>query len=227
MSDRQHPRVPYAVEVEFRTASSFLLAYSLNLSRGGLFVETTTDLPIGAPLTLSLQAPDAGRVTIAGEVEWRRAEADEHGPAGLGVRFVQLDDTLGAVIDRLVAGYHGMRVLVLAPDRRDRTALTRTLRSILANAEVTAADDVDAAPIPASTDLALIELDADPEASLAALARARTAAPPVPTVVLTASAELAERARAAGAEEVASNPPAFADLQLRVVRALGRPLAVR
>ena len=31
--------MPYSVQVEFRTPSSFLVAYSVNLSRGGLWVD--------------------------------------------------------------------------------------------------------------------------------------------------------------------------------------------
>ena len=40
MTEREHERMPYSVQVEFRTPNSFLVAYSVNLSRGGLFLET-------------------------------------------------------------------------------------------------------------------------------------------------------------------------------------------
>jgi len=59
MSEREHQRIPYAVEVEFRTASSFLVAYSVNVSRGGLFLETEHEVPVGAQITLRLAVPSA------------------------------------------------------------------------------------------------------------------------------------------------------------------------
>ena len=48
MSEREYERMPYRVQIEFRTASSFLVAYSVNLSRGGLFLETEADVPTGS-----------------------------------------------------------------------------------------------------------------------------------------------------------------------------------
>src|SRR5437868_853736 len=72
MAEREHDRMPYSVEVDFRTASSFLVAYSVNLSRGGLFLETDADIPTGALLTVDLQIPNAGVVPVNGVVAWRR-----------------------------------------------------------------------------------------------------------------------------------------------------------
>ena len=43
----------------------------------------------------------------------------------------------------------------------------------------------------------------------------------------TSTKKLREHARAAGADEVASNPPAFSELQVLLVRALGRPMSVK
>jgi CheY-like chemotaxis protein len=76
-------------------------------------------------------------------------------------------------------------------------------------------------------DLAVIDVDAEPDGALAALRAAKQVSPPVPTVALASSKKLRERARASGADEVASNPPPFGELQVMMVRALGRPLAVR
>ena len=62
--------MPYAVQVEFRTASSFLIAYSVNLSRGGLFLETEQDIPQGAAIGLALDVPGAGPIDLSGVVAW-------------------------------------------------------------------------------------------------------------------------------------------------------------
>ena len=64
--------MPYAVQVEFRTPSSFLVAFSVNLSRGGLFLETDAEIPTGASMTLDFTVPNAGTTSLNGVVAWRR-----------------------------------------------------------------------------------------------------------------------------------------------------------
>jgi uncharacterized protein (TIGR02266 family) len=229
MSEREHQRIPYGVEVEFRTASSFLVAYSVNLSRGGIFLETEADIPSGAEMTLRLAVPSIGTVTLTGMVAWRRGRESLDGPPGVGLEFVELAPELGAVIDRLIAGYEGISVLLLSPDRVDRTSLTRVIRSILGTADVVSAGDARVAEtlLTGDIDLAVIDVDADPEGALGALRQAKAVAPPVPAIALASTKKLREHARAAGADEVASNPPSFGELQVLLVRALGRPLSVR
>ena len=73
--------MPYRVQVEFRTASSFLVAYSVNLSRGGLFLETEHDIPTGAPIALELRVPGTGPLELDGMVTWRRGRRQPRGPA--------------------------------------------------------------------------------------------------------------------------------------------------
>ena len=41
------------------------------------------------------------------------------------------------------------------------------------------------------------------------------------------NSKLHEHARAAGADEIATNPPPFAELQVVLVRALSKPTAIR
>ena len=229
MAEREHQRIPYAVEVEFRTASSFLVAYSVNVSKGGLFLETEHDVPVGSEIALKLAVPKAGPVGLTGVVAWRRGRESNDGPPGLGVEFVELGPELGGIIDRLVAAYEGINVLLLAPDRQDRTSLTRVIRSILGTADVVSAGDSRVAEtlLTGDIDVAVIDVDADPEGAIAALRRAKSVSPPIPAIALASTKKLREHARAAGADEVASNPPAFSELQVLLVRALGRPMSVK
>jgi uncharacterized protein (TIGR02266 family) len=229
LSEREYHRVPYAVEVEFRTASSFLVAYSVNVSRGGLFLETEHDVPVGGDVALKLAVPGAGPVSLHGVVAWRRGRESGDGPPGIGVEFVDLGGDLGGIIDRLVAAYEGINVLLLAPDRQDRSSLTRVIRSILGTADVVSAGDSRVAEtlLTGDIDVAVIDVDADPDGALAALRQAKQIQPPVPCIALASTKKLREHARAAGADEVASNPPSFSELQVLLVRALGRPIAVR
>src|SRR3954464_1300268 len=98
MTDRGHPRMPYAVQVEFRTASSFLVAYSVNLSRGGVFIETDADVPSGVLIALDLQVPGAGLPHPRRLVAWRRGRESTDGPPGLGIEFQDVVPQLGSMI---------------------------------------------------------------------------------------------------------------------------------
>jgi uncharacterized protein (TIGR02266 family) len=218
--------MPYVVQVEFRTPSSFLVAYSVNLSRGGMFVETDADVPVGAGMTLELAIPNAGTIELDGIVAWRRV-AD--GPPGLGVEFQDVAPQLGALIDKLVTGFRGVQILALSGDRQDRTTLARNIKSIISTAEITQAADAQVASsvLTGEVDVAIIDVDFDLDGGLATLRAARQQQPPVPTIALTSNAAHREQAIAAGASELLPNPPPFAELQVVLVRALGKPLAVR
>ena len=229
MADREHGRMPYSVQVEFRTPSSFLVAYSVNLSRGGLFIETDTDIPMGALVTVDFGIPTAGQISLNGTVSWRRGTESPDGPPGLGVEFLDVAPQLGALIDRLVSSFHGVQILVLSGDRQDRTSLARSIKSIISTAEVMQAADANVATTLMSSeiDLAVIDLDVDVEGGLATVRAAKQQDPPVPSVALTSNPKLYEYARAAGADEIVSNPPPFAELQVVLVRALSKPALVR
>ena len=233
MADREHERMPYSVHAEFRTASSFLVAYSVNLSRGGLFLETDSDIPTGALITVDLAIPTAGQISLNGVVAWRRSMeltgGQPEGPPGLGIEFQGVVPQLGAVIDKLVSGFHGVQILVLSGDRQDRTTLARSIKSIISTAEVMQAADANVALtlMSGEIDLAVIDVDFDVEGGLSALRAAKAQVPPVPSVALTMNNKLREHARAAGADEIATNPPPFAELQVVLVRALSKPTSVR
>jgi uncharacterized protein (TIGR02266 family) len=222
--------MPYAVQVEFRTPSSFLVAYSINLSRGGLFLETDADIPTGALMTLDLAVPGAGTTSINGVVAWRRAiDQVTEGPPGLGVEFQDIAPQLGAMIDKLVGGFRGVHVLLLSGDRQDRTTLARNIKSVIATAEITqAADHVVAENVlSGEIDAALVDVDFDLEGGLATIRTAKKQHPPVPAIAITSNQSYREKAVEAGADELLANPPQFSDLQVVLVRALAKPVTVK
>jgi type IV pilus assembly protein PilZ len=229
MDERVHDRVPFCVRVQFRNASSLLVAYSVNLSRGGVFLETEEPVAIGSDVTLQLEVPRAGPVLLSGRVSWRRGRPDKDGPVGIGVEFEDMVDTLGELIDSLVTQFSGITVLLLCTDGKDRGALARQLRSIMATAEVVGAADARVAEslLDEEIDLAVLDADFDPESTLRVLAHAQSLFSPVPSVVLAASDEVRQRARTVGADEVVGKPPAFGELQTAVMRALCRPSSVK
>src|SRR4026208_896023 len=86
MGERVHDRVPACMRVQFRNASSFLVAYTVNLSRGGVFLETEEGPAVGSEIALQIEVPQAGPVTLNGHVTWRRGEGGGGGPARHGHR---------------------------------------------------------------------------------------------------------------------------------------------
>jgi uncharacterized protein (TIGR02266 family) len=229
MSEREYDRIPYSVQVEFRTASSFLVAYSVNLSRGGMFIETESEVPSGVLLTLDLHVPGAGLLHLIGMVAWRRGVDSPDGPAGLGIEFQDVAPQLGSTIDKLVSSFQGVQILLLSGDRQDRTTLARSIKSIISTAEVLQAADAALACtlLTNEIDVAIVDVDFDPEGALDTLRAAKLVSPRVPTIAIAANAKLREMARAAGADELAANPPSFAELQVVLVRALSKPVSVQ
>jgi len=229
MSEREFDRIPYSVQVEFRTASSFLVAYSVNLSRGGMFIETDSEVPTGVLLTLDLHVPGAGLLHLIGLVTWRRGIDSPDGPAGLGIEFQDVAPQLGMTIDKLVSSFQGVQILLLSGDRQDRTTLARSIKSIISTAEVLQAADAALACtlLTNEIDVAIVDVDFDPEGALDTLRAAKLVSPRVPTIAIAANAKLREMARAAGADELAANPPPFAELQVVLVRALSKPVSVQ
>jgi CheY-like chemotaxis protein len=191
-------------------------------------VETNWELPAGVLLALDLQVPGAGLLQLIGMVAWRRGVDSPDGPAGLGIEFQDVAPQLGSAIDKLVSVFHGVQVLVLSGDRQDRTTLARSIKSIISTADILQAADaaVAATLLTSEIDLAIVDVDFDPEGALATLRAAQLLSPKVPTIAIAANPKLRELARAAGADELATNPPPFSELQVVLVRALSKPVSV-
>src|SRR5688572_2637419 len=118
-----------ALEVEYRTSTAFLVAYSLNLSKGGLFLETDTPLPVGTGIRVKFQVIGSAQpIETDGAVIWVREQTDEEGPAGMGIAFVQLEARYGTVIDGIVSRFDGIAMLVASSVTTTRTVVGRYLR---------------------------------------------------------------------------------------------------
>ena len=122
-----------------------------------------------------------------------------------------------------------MQVLLVSGDKQDRTTLARNIKSIISTAEITQAADANVAAtvLTHEIDLAIVDVDFDVEGALSIIRAAKQQQPPVPTIALTSNSAYREQAVAADTDELMANPPPFADLQVVLVRALGKPLAIR
>ncbi len=105
---RRAPRakiLSLTVRYKSATVAEFVENHSYDVSRGGIFIKTASPFPTGTLIKFEVRiAEEQSVMTGVGRVTWRRERdrgPDE--PAGMGVKFIKIDDDSVAVIDRLVA----------------------------------------------------------------------------------------------------------------------------
>ena len=227
---RHDVRIPLALEVEYRTAGAFLVAYSVNLSKGGIFLETDNPMPMGTVLNLRFSVPGGSPLEVTGLVAWVRSLPEPGKPAGMGIEFENLDGKHGELLDAIVACFRGIRVVVLAKSSQTRSVLARAVRSLFATADIVETSDADlveAAFNQKEPDLIVVDLDDAAADGLLALRHAKhMISRPVPVIVASHDEEARARARELGADDIINSPVTLGDMQAAVVRAISRPLRV-
>jgi uncharacterized protein (TIGR02266 family) len=86
-------RVRATFRVRYRSIDELVVAYTKNLSRGGLFLATTKLLPAGSIVHLNIELPDDGpQIQIPCEVAYsREGSAGSAVSSGMGVKFIDPD----------------------------------------------------------------------------------------------------------------------------------------
>ena len=95
-------RTPVRIQVECRAGGPSFSAQSLNISRGGVFLQTESLLPAGRTLQLVFSLPDGPRVSAHGRVAWTRPPGDPQGPAGMGIQFESIAPEILRVIEEIL-----------------------------------------------------------------------------------------------------------------------------
>ncbi|HOU93011.1 MAG TPA: TIGR02266 family protein, partial [Polyangiaceae bacterium] len=111
---RKDPRakvLTMTVRYKSATLDEFIEHHSHDVSRGGMFIKTPSPFPPGTLLKFEVKIAEDRRVMQGvGRVVWKREPNDAGGderPAGMGVKFIKIDDDSRTVIDRLVASRDG------------------------------------------------------------------------------------------------------------------------
>src|SRR5215471_3487954 len=101
---RQAPRLEHELPVAYKTVDGFITDWAINISRGGVFINTPDPLPVGTTVRLIISLPDTafpfdlvGRVTRVNEVD----NPSQQVP-GMGIEFIGIDDEKRNRIQRLV-----------------------------------------------------------------------------------------------------------------------------
>jgi uncharacterized protein (TIGR02266 family) len=84
-------RLELKVSVTAGSDSNFYLGMTENISRGGLFISTSSMPDVGTTMEINLELPDGGPpMRVVGEVRWHKKHRDNEGSPGYGLRFVSL-----------------------------------------------------------------------------------------------------------------------------------------
>jgi len=93
--------------VRYRSATlgEFIEHHSYDVSRGGMFIKTPAPFPAGTLLKFEVRIAEEQRLMQGvGRVVWKREgdQAGDSAPAGMGIKFIKIDEASHAVIERLV-----------------------------------------------------------------------------------------------------------------------------
>jgi len=101
--DRRVKIVSLNVRYKSATVDEFIENHAHDVSRGGIYIKTSNPFPQGTLLKFEIRlSSDQTVITGVGRVVWKREAAQGEQPAGMGVKFIKVDDSSKVVIDRLV-----------------------------------------------------------------------------------------------------------------------------
>jgi type IV pilus assembly protein PilZ len=104
---RQTKRVEKVLALTYRSRQQFLSAYTGNVSKGGLFVQTQKPLAVQEKFLLKLQVPGVEKpLDIKCQVAWTRGQAGEgmSKPAGMGVKFCEMSAKDSRMLEEYLQG---------------------------------------------------------------------------------------------------------------------------
>ena len=95
-SMRENPRKPCLINAGYRIQDRNFKSYILDISIGGVFVETNAKFPIGKDLLLKFSLPNNPQpVTFSGKIAWSSAK-------GFGVKFDSVSKLQGDILKSFV-----------------------------------------------------------------------------------------------------------------------------
>jgi len=104
---KREPRVEAAFRVRYKSMDDLVVAYSKNLSRGGLFLRTKKLLPVDSTVRLHLDIPDGGEaISMPCRVAFVRDDTDWGAvgqASGMGIEFLEPNEEVRDRVERFLA----------------------------------------------------------------------------------------------------------------------------
>jgi uncharacterized protein (TIGR02266 family) len=244
---RESPRVDATFRVCYQSIDELLVAYSSDLSKGGMFLQSDRFLPVNAVLRLQLELePGAAEIPIICRVVYVRDDKTGRAlgkPPGMGIEFLDLSQdclqlieafiaekiSVGDAQDALVAPSRRMSVLIVDDDAACRTLAAAPFRT-RGDYVRTANDGFDAlalclkeAPDVIVSDVHMPRMDGW---QLLRMVRARPTLAATPFLFLTTLGGETDRLRGyqLGVDDYIGKPFRGKELQARVDRIMTRAL---
>jgi type IV pilus assembly protein PilZ len=101
---RRAERLQHELLVAYRTVDGFITDWAVNISRGGIFINTRNPLSVGSVVRLIISLPDAA---FPFDLTGRVIRVQPHDPqsdqtSGMGIEFIDVDDEKRARLERFV-----------------------------------------------------------------------------------------------------------------------------
>lgn len=101
---RKSERLQHELLVAYRTVDGFITDWAVNISRGGMFINTRNPLSVGSIVRLIVSLPDAA---FPFDLTGRVIRVHPHDPnsdmaPGMGIEFVDVDEEKRARLERFV-----------------------------------------------------------------------------------------------------------------------------
>jgi uncharacterized protein (TIGR02266 family) len=103
-STRKSERLQHELLVAYRTVDGFITDWAVNISRGGIFINTRNPLAVGSVVRLIVSLPDAAfPFDLTGRVIRTHAhDPESEEMAGMGIEFMDVDEDKRARLERFV-----------------------------------------------------------------------------------------------------------------------------
>jgi uncharacterized protein (TIGR02266 family) len=120
---REAARLHHELLVAYRTMHGFITDWAVNISRGGLFINTRSPLAVGTVVRLIISLPDTA---FPFELEGRVMRVNEFDNAsnqvpGMALEFIDIDEDKRYRIDRFVARLRKELPSVMPPEGKNNT----------------------------------------------------------------------------------------------------------
>lgn len=101
---RRSERLQHELLVAYRTVDGFITDWAVNISRGGIFINTRNPLAVGSVVRLIVSLPDAAfPFDLTGKViRTHSADSTEGEVPGMGIEFMDVDEEKRARLERFV-----------------------------------------------------------------------------------------------------------------------------
>ncbi len=104
--ERREKRVQASLRVRYKSATvtEFIEKHSHDISPGGVFIRSQKPLSRGSLLKIDFRLEDDSAVILGvGRVVWTRDESTEGKPAGMGIKFIRLDENSKNNIQKIIS----------------------------------------------------------------------------------------------------------------------------